>query len=322
MIHSSKIKTLLLTIFLVSFVNINLCAQKKKERKRQLKRNKGFLEREISTNIKQLNFIDGHVHLNDVKMQIQLMKDNNVSQAVVFWGRNSTNESIEKAFYDYPDKFIPFVSISPEREKYRELWKSNNPKLIKILEKELKKRVFKGIGEISTVHFPGQGFPEADFSPLSSSMKEIMKLAEEYKVPVMIHCEITRIKEFSELLNEFKNVKVIWAHGGYTHYFLAKRMIENHSNLYYELSARTWMNHPKSPDYTIFKNNSEIWKQWLNLIETYPNRFILGTDSSNHSSKRDKEKIKSAQLFLNQLSVATIKKISQENLLEIIKQKK
>ena len=63
---------------------------------------------------------------------------------------------------------------------------------------------------------------------------------------------------------------MIWAHGGYTPYFLARRMIERHPNLTYELSARTYLRHPRSPDYTIFRNETEVWPRWLGLIEANP----------------------------------------------------
>lgn len=262
--------------------------------------------------------VDAHVHLNDVAMQLELMKSNSIERAIVFWGRNSDNESLLKAARDYPDKFIPFVSISPERRVYRKLWESEDPKILTMLEEYLKKGIFKGIGEISVTHFPERSFPEADLSPTSSLMKGIMKLAEKYRVPITIHCEITRIREFSELLNEFKKVRVIWAHGGYTPYFLAKRMLENHANLYYELSARTWLNHPRSPDYTIFKNENEVWKQWLELIESNPTRFLVGTDASNHSKESDKAKMERIQIFLKQLSPQTRELVARKNLLGLI----
>ncbi len=267
----------------------------------------------------RIPIVDSHVHLNDVAMQLELMKEYGVERAIVFWGRDSDNESLLKAARDYPDKFIPFVSVSPERRAYRQLWEREDPKLLTMLEDYLKSGVFKGIGEISVTHFPERGFPEADFSPTSSSMKGIMKLAEKYRVPVTIHCEITRIREFLELLNEFKNVQVIWAHGGYTPYFLAKRMLENHANLHYELSARTWLNHPRSPDYTIFKNENEIWKQWLELIESNPNRFLVGTDASHRSRESEKAKIERVQLFLKQLSPKTRELVARKNLLGLVR---
>lgn len=286
---------------------------------RQLKKMRASAERLAPKIVQPTAFVDAHVHLNDKDMQIQLMDEDKIPEAIIFWGRNSTNDSLLKAGRDHPNKLIPFVSASPEREKYRSLWKRDDPTLLKILEKYLKTGVFKGIGEISIVHFPSVGFAEADFSPTSPLMKGIMRLAEKYKVPITIHCEITRLREFSELLNEFRAVKVIWAHGGYTPYFIAKRMIANHPNLYYELSARTWLNHPRSSDYTIFKSNSEVWKQWLELVEAKSDRFIIGTDSSHHSIGRDRGKIESVQLFLNQLSPETKEKVARKNLLALVK---
>ena len=259
--------------FVITFVfggfflsSATLFAQEKRQ-KRKLKQRRATAERATPEQITPIAFVDAHVHLNDIEMQLELMKRHKLPKAIVFWGRNSTNESLIKAALDHPDKFIPFVSVSPEREKYRNFWKRGDLNLLEALEKHLKTGKFKGIGEISVTHFPGLGFPEADFSPTSSMMKGMMKLAEKYAVPITIHCEITRVQEFSKLLSEFKNVKVIWAHGGYTPYFIAKRMLESHPNLYYELSARTWLNHPRSSDYTIFKSSSEIWIQWKNLVE-------------------------------------------------------
>lgn len=267
----------------------------------------------------RIPIVDAHVHLNDVAMQLELMKEYGVERAVVFWGRNSDNESLLKATSDYPDKFIPFVSVSPERSAYRQLWERDDPKLLTMLEDYLKSGKFKGIGEISVTHFPTRGFPEADYSPTSATMKGIMKLAAKYRVPVNIHCEITRIREFSELLNEFKNVQVIWAHGGYTPYFLAKRMLEDHANLHYELSARIWLHHPRSPDYTIYKNDNEVWKEWLDLIESNPKRFLIGTDASHRSRESDEAKIERVRHFLMQLSPKSRELVAQKNLLGLIR---
>lgn len=319
MVILNKINKLVVaSVFFGLFVSATNVISQEKRQKRKLKQRRAVAERVTPESIPRTAFVDAHVHLNDIKMQLELMKKYKIPQAIVFWGRNSTNESLIKAARDYPDKFIPFVSVSPEREKYRSFWKRNDLKLLATLEKQLKTEKFKGIGEISITHFPGFGFPEADFSPTSSLMKGIMKLAEKYKVPINIHCEITRLKEFSALLSEFKNVKVIWAHGGYTPYFLAKRILENHPNLYYELSARTWLNHPRSSDYTIFKSNSEVWKQWKDLVEENPTRFIVGSDVSHHSHTGDETKVKSVQLFLNQLSPKTKSQVAKKNILALV----
>ena len=265
-----------------------------------------------------LAFVDAHVHLNNPDMQLGLIEEYNLSKAIVFWGRDGDNETLMEATEAHPRRFIPFVSISPERSRYREYWQKEDTTLLAELEAYLQTGLFKGIGEISVTHFPSRGFPEADFDPLGVMMKGIMRLAARYSVPVTIHCEVTRLTAFSELLNAFPQVTVIWAHGGYTPYFLAKRMIERHPNLIYELSARTYLNHPRSPDYTIFRNANEIWPQWLDLIERNPERFIVGTDASHRRLESERYKIERVQLLLQQLTPETRRLVATENILQLV----
>jgi predicted TIM-barrel fold metal-dependent hydrolase len=264
-------------------------------------------------------FIDAHVHLNDPALQQALMAEYGVSRAVVFWGRDGNNESILAAAEAEPELFIPFVSISPERARYREAWSGDPRPLLDELERLLSTRRFRGIGEISVVHFPSPGFPEADFSLLSAMMVGIMEAARRHGVPVMIHCEVTRLREFGELLERFSDVPVIWAHGGYTPLFLAERMLRRHHNLYYELSARTWPQHPRAPDYTILRDGMRVWPEWLALIEAMPTRFLVGTDASHRSRTFERIKVESVQRFLDQLSPGARKAVAEENLMRLLK---
>ncbi|MCG8545424.1 MAG: amidohydrolase, partial [Alphaproteobacteria bacterium] len=123
---------------------------------------------------------------------------------------------------------------------------------------------------------------------------------------------------FERLLVAFPGVRVIWAHGGYTPYFLARRMIERHANLTYELSARTWLRHPRSPDYTIFRNETEVWPRWLALIEAHPTRFIVGTDGSQRNLDADGHKIDRVRLLLSQLTPETRALVATDNILRLI----
>lgn len=265
-----------------------------------------------------LAFVDAHVHLNKPEMQLQLIDEYNLPKVIAFWGRESDNDALIEAAKAHPNHFIPFVSISPERRTYRGYWQNEDTSLLDLLEGYLQTGVFKGVGEISVTHFPSRGFPEADFSPLGPIMTGIMQLAARYNVPVNIHCEVTRITEFSELLETFPNVNVIWAHGGYTPYFLAKRMLAKHPNLTYELSARTYTNHPRSPDYTIFRNASEVWPRWLELIELNPGRFVVGTDASHRQLETERRKVERVQLLLQQLTPETRRLVAIENMLRLV----
>ncbi|MET4576033.1 putative TIM-barrel fold metal-dependent hydrolase [Ottowia thiooxydans] len=265
-----------------------------------------------------ITFVDAHVHLNDPAMQLDLMKRWGASGAVVFWGGRSNNESVAEAARAFPDRLIPFASISPERTAYRPAWIQFDETLLKQLDDLLATGLFKGIGEISAVHFPSAGFDEADFSPLSPMVTGIMELARKHRVPVMLHVESTRMAELSQLLERFPDVPAIWAHGGYTPLFLARRMLERHPNLYYELSARTWPHHPRSPDYTILRDGHQVWPEWLRLIEAMPHRFMVGTDASNRSVSADAMKFASVQNFLSQLSPAAREQVGSGTLLKLV----
>lgn len=264
-------------------------------------------------------FIDAHVHLNDEAMQLELMREYGVERAVVFWGRNSDNASIAASAQRHPDRFIAFASISPERAAYRRAWEAGDAALLQALDEMLATGRYQGIGEISAVHFPSPGLPEADHDPSASLMVGILELARKYRLPVLVHIEWTRLKEFSALLRRFADVPVIWAHGGYTPLFVAQRMLGQHPNLFYELSARTWAEHPRSPDYTLLRDGVAVWPAWLALIEAQPQRFLVGTDASHRSRASEAMKHASVQSFLRQLSPAAREQVARGTLLRLIR---
>ena len=263
-------------------------------------------------------FADAHVHLNDPAMQLELMQRWGATHAVVFWGGRSSNESVLEAARSHPGRLIPFASISPERTAYRPAWERDDPALLQQLDAMLASGSFKGIGEISVTHFPAAGFAETDFSPAGPMMTGIMELARKHKLPVMVHVESTRMQELAGMLRRFPDVAVIWAHGGYTPLFLARRMLQRHPNLYYELSARTWPRHPRSPDYTILRDGVEAWPEWLELVEEMPDRFLVGTDASHRSAASEAMKFASVQNFLRQLGPPVREQVARGNLLRLV----
>jgi predicted TIM-barrel fold metal-dependent hydrolase len=134
-----------------------------------------------------------------------------------------------------------------------------------------------------------------------------------------VHVEVTRLRAFGDLLDRYPDVPVIWAHGGYTPLVLADRMLEAHPNLIYELSARTWARHPRSPDYTILRDGSAVWPEWLDLIERLPDRFVVGTDASMRSQESDAAKIRGVHSFLAQLSPDTRERVARGNIERILR---
>jgi predicted TIM-barrel fold metal-dependent hydrolase len=273
-------------------------------------------ERQASAGL--VPFVDSHVHLNDEGLQLELMRRYGATQAVIFWGRNSDNASIADAARRHPDLFIAFASISPERASYRTAWDRDDASVLRSLEELLASGRFKGIGEISAVHFPSPGLAETDYDPTGPTMRGIMALARRHRVPVMVHIEVTRLRELGALLEGHRDVPVIWAHGGYTPLFIARRMLARHPNLSYELSARTWPRHPRSPDYTILRDGGAVWPEWLELIEAMSERFVIGTDASQRSRESEIMKLESVQAFLRQLSPAARDRVARTNLLRLL----
>jgi predicted TIM-barrel fold metal-dependent hydrolase len=265
-----------------------------------------------------VSFIDAHVHLNDPEGWIRLMDSTGVDRAVVFRGRTTDNQGLAAAAERWPGRLIPFLSVSPEHREYRGAWERDDPSILGVVDSLLATGAFEGIGEISVSHFPGDGFPEADFDPGGRVVSGILALAQRYGVPVTVHVEITRLREFESLLEAFPDVSVIWAHGGYTPLFLAERLLIRHPNLVYELSARTWRRHPRSPDYTILADSETVWPEWLALIERFPRRFVVGTDAALRSPERDRRKIESVQRFLLQLTPETRARVARRNLLHLV----
>lgn len=263
-------------------------------------------------------FVDAHVHLNDEAMQLRLMQRWHAERAVIFWGRNSSNDTVAESARRHPELFIPFASVSPERLAYRRAWDAHGDEPIRELDRLLATGIFRGIGEISVAHFPSPGFPEANYDPSGPMMKGILAVARRHRVPVLVHIEWTRMREFAALLEQYPDVPVIWAHGGYTPLFIARRMLGQHPNLHYELSARTWVRHPRSPDYTILRDGHSVWPQWLELIESMPDRFLVGTDASQRTWNSDDEKYRSVQAFLAQLTPATRARVARTNLLALV----
>lgn len=264
-------------------------------------------------------FSDAHVHLNDPAVWVRLMDEAGVDRSIALAGRVIGNAALLEAGRRWPDRIVPFLSVSPEHREFRAAWEADDERLVPLVDSLLSRGGYYGIGEISVTHFPGAGFPEADFDPSGRTMRSLLRLARKHGVPILMHVEITRLREFEALLTGFPDVTVIWAHGGYTPLFLANRMLEAHPNLIYELSARTWVRHPRSPDYTIFQNESTVWREWLGFVETMPTRFLVGTDASIRSEANDIEKTRRVQLFLGQLSDPTRRLVAEENFTRILK---
>lgn len=150
---------------------------------------------------------------------------------------------------------------------------------------------WQGIGEVFTRHDdltaltygePGRANHQA--------MDAIYALAAEYDLPVLVHANITSTRmpeplylaEFEQALAMHPRTKIIWAHAGTSGAinrrqvlpFLEnelERLLGRYPNLYVDLSWSVLRPY-------ILDQQGRPSPRWLQLIKSYPDRFMLGSD--------------------------------------------
>lgn len=256
--------------------------------------------------------VDNHLHYLDFMQQtkgfdtlVEKMDECNVSQAVIFgmgmakqWDEHTlqkptyylTNDS--RCYYfsatdymmmlDYiqqPEhiqkRFFPFIcGINPNDRMSAEYLRS-------LLERF--KGKIRGIGEIMSRHDDLTALtygepPHADHPAYT----DILKLAVEYDIPVLIHHNISAVSnpdpiyldEMCRLLDSCPEAKVIWAHVGISRRIdikgltdIVDRVLNKYPNLYFDIS---WI---------VYEEYIEKdFEGWISLFEKHPTRFMIGSD--------------------------------------------
>jgi len=160
-----------------------------------------------------------------------------------------------------------------------------------------------GFGELTAEHFSMRiGHPYESAPPDHSLFLLLSDIAALHGVPIDLHMEAipedmplpkvkrlespynprflrANIPAFEKLLAHNRNAKIIWAHVGWCNTgrrtaALCAELLERHSNLYmsYKISRDSMgETRPLKEDFTIKTD-------WLELIRTYPERFLIGSD--------------------------------------------
>lgn len=264
------------------------------------------------TDAQPYRIVDNHLHYLDFMQQtkgfeslVEKMDESNVSHAVVFgmgmakqWDEHTpqkpsyylTNDA--RCYYfpatdymmmlDYIDqpahiqeRFYPFIcGINPND-------RMSATYLRYLLEKFDGK--IKGIGEIMSRHDDLTALtygepPHADHPAYT----EVLKLAVEYDIPVLIHHNISAVSnpepiyldEMCRLLDSCPEAEVIWAHVGISRRLevenltsIADEVLNKYPNLYFDIS---WIVYEEyiAKDFT----------SWIELFKKHPTRFMIGSD--------------------------------------------
>ena len=188
---------------------------------------------------------------------------------------------------------------------------------------------WKGIGEILTRHDTLSGLTLGEQARANHpALMKIYQVAAKYDLPVILHSNITSQreksalykKELEEALKKNKKTKFIWAHAG-TSSTLIKS--QNLSFLITEVSTLLKENNnlfilASWSLKDIILNSPETKKDWVQLIQKYPGRFMIGSDVVGKFTNTGKI-LAGWDEILDELPNDVAKKMAKENMLNIIR---
>lgn len=129
---------------------------------------------------------------------------------------------------------------------------------------------YRGIGEL---HVIGGFAPPLEKAVV---LQQLMQLAAEYAVPVMLHTEFSRPDFMLQLCRQFPDTRILWAHSGAVlEPDEVASVLERCSNVWGGLGARDpwrFVNNPLTSDDGI------LLPGWKALLLKYPDRFMVGSD--------------------------------------------
>jgi predicted TIM-barrel fold metal-dependent hydrolase len=184
---------------------------------------------------------------------------------------------------------------------------------------------WQGIGEIFLRHddltaLTYGGAPRAT----SSAFGRLLDLAAARDLPVLVHSDIGPAwSEQPEYLGEIESAirthpgtRMIWAHAGISrrivianHTEILRRMLGQYSNLTIDLS---WV---------IFEQEiapgGVLDRKWATLIEEYPGRFVIGSDTVGFFGQY-KPTLQRYYLLLDALTPGTARKVAHDNFLALL----
>ena len=214
---------------------------------------------------------DVHVHykwsqkeVTAAQQAIGILRDNDIALAVVIG--TPAEYALELARLA-PQTIVPIWS--PYREPAD--W-SRWPHDRKVLERArdaLASGDYRGIGEL---HLIG-GFAPDWRTPVISGL---LALAQEYQVPLLLHTELSNPDYISGLCGAFPEARILWAHAGA---ILSAEQVGTVMaacpGVSAELAARDPWRFVNNP---ITDSDGNLKPEWRALIETYPDRFMVGSD--------------------------------------------
>jgi predicted TIM-barrel fold metal-dependent hydrolase len=188
---------------------------------------------------------------------------------------------------------------------------------------------WQGIGEVFLRHDDLTALTYGDVPrATSSAFGRLLDLAAARDLPMLVHSDIGPARlEHPDYLGEIEsairthpNTRVIWAHAGISrrivianHTDILRRMLGQYRNLTIDLS---WV---------IFEQElapgGALDRKWVSLIEEYPRRFVIGSDTVGFFDQY-KPTLQRYYLLLDALKPETARNIAHDNFLALLPERR
>jgi predicted TIM-barrel fold metal-dependent hydrolase len=214
-------------------------------------------------------FADTHIHFNwdqkeiiDASTVVNKLRRAGIDFAVV----SSTPSTLALELKQAGDDLIVPIFSPYTHELGRQDWYLDQ-RTLELAEAGLRQRLYHGIGE---VHFMSGFRPRPD----NRIFQQLMHLAVEYEVPVLVHVDSGNEQTFLDICRRYPQLKLIFAHaGGNLEARHIRTIINACDNITIEFSARDPWRFDGLTD-----ANHRLLDSWRELVLEYPDRFITGTD--------------------------------------------
>lgn len=214
-------------------------------------------------------FADMHLHFNwdheellSAKEAVAILEKHNVVLAAVSSVPSSYALKLSEAGGDW---IIPFYS--PYYHAGNRLNWFYDEQVVLETRQAMESGKYYGIGE---VHLMAGIGPRRD-NPV---FQGLLKLADEFKVPVLIHTDASSYEYLVPVCKAYPQVRFLWAHaGGVIGPDGLAKLMQHCQNVWFDLAGRDPWHYAYLTD-----DKGVLLPGWLPLIKRYPERFITGTD--------------------------------------------
>jgi len=167
-----------------------------------------------------------------------------------------------------PEKIVPIFSPYREGSDWHR-WAYDDATVTRA-RTALASGQYRGIGELHVIGGFTPAFEKAVV------LKQLLALADEFDVPVMIHTELSRPDFMLAVCQQFPDTYILWAHSGAVLGPAAvARIFERCGNVWGGLGARDpW----RFVDNPMTAADGMLLPEWKALLLKYPDRFMVGSD--------------------------------------------